>query len=178
MPRKEIEREFLNGYLDGMQDAVECGFLFGSVAKGYYKPHHDIDVFLIFKEANDNAQTVAKNRYFSLHEKFRASPDTQYPGEFYTRSQIERYVDEPINLDLDWRLYGEQMLDRLFVLEVLAGEKTAIFGDGRFLSEMKTKSESLLREWRQHFNNQMLGMSDYDVLKSVIFKKLSSSQKT
>lgn len=178
MPKNEIEREFLSSYLEGIDDVVQCGFLFGSLAKGYYKPHHDIDVFLIFKEANDNALSVARNRYFSLHEKFRASPDHKFPGEFYTRSQIEKYVDEPVRFDIDWRSYDEKTLDHLFVLEVLAGDKTAIFGDGHYLAEMKSKSERLLKEWRASFNNQMLAMSDYDVLKHVIFKKLSSSEQT
>lgn len=145
----ELIHTLSNKIMEQFPTEVEYAVIFGSRARLENKPASDIDLLLIFKDGSLIQSKVDefKEFFIQFHVDYALIPDEHYPGEFITRSELEKaiagygFTYDQKHVEIlplaanEWTTFNEYRQ----WLSACAGPSQLIIGDPASFEELKTR---------------------------------------
>lgn len=147
---RAIEQDFLLGVQEIFKSNLLFGFIGGSVAKGYWKKDHDIDIFICLNEPIDSE--CAKDYlswYGQLHSKYGFLPDFDYPGEIVERGNLVDTLRILNTFELKLKVDDLQTREAILWADMITGGKIGLVGNGLdFFYFLERQHRHYPEEWK------------------------------
>jgi len=144
------------------------GFIFGSLAKGYVKRNHDIDVFICLRQRMPEAERLAVLWLRDLHTRNGMEIDVRYPIEIVTLEQIEHVIEQAARVDLRLGENTSDAFDKIVWIQVLADRKSAFVGDHVTAERLRLACEPWPAIWHRQVTNLIEQSPPLTVLRKVL----------
>ena len=124
------------------------GFIFGSFAKGYAAPGHDIDMFLCVKHDDTEQREAFQAWYVALHDRLELSPDLQDPGEMTTMERLRWKIDFAERLLIRPRICSYFAYEAVVWTDALSDRKLGVIGDCNLVDRLERQCSKIMSTWR------------------------------
>lgn len=146
----EFEAEFAEQVRSTFGDDLRFAFVFGSFAKGFGRPGHDIDTFVCVNKARPTPRQRFKDWLRDVHDRFGCLVDERYPTEIVPLTRLEAIAANisSFSLSLD-KVNDADCFDVVTWVQIISDKKLFVTGSAGELGKFERVFSDTPRGWKE-----------------------------